>query len=66
MSQTSNLEFTPQDPPGTPQAPQEVVSLRFSSDRAGSLVFFCRIVVGPQEHTQDPRTSFGTLGLRSE
>ncbi|KAA1093602.1 hypothetical protein PGTUg99_006448 [Puccinia graminis f. sp. tritici] len=57
---------TLQDPPGTPQAPQEVVFSRFSSDRAGSFVFFRRIVVGPSEHAQDPRISFGTLGLRSE
>ncbi|KAA1067099.1 hypothetical protein PGTUg99_011373 [Puccinia graminis f. sp. tritici] len=57
---------TLQDPPGTPQAPQEVVFSRFSSDRTGSLVFFRRIVVGPSEHAQDPRILFGTLGLRSE
>ncbi|KAA1129113.1 hypothetical protein PGTUg99_029995 [Puccinia graminis f. sp. tritici] len=46
MSRTSNLEFirdpnlTLQDPPGTPQAPQEVVFWRFLAFFVGSFVFF--------------------------
>ncbi|KAA1132210.1 hypothetical protein PGTUg99_003519 [Puccinia graminis f. sp. tritici] len=49
MSRTSQLG-TLLDPPGTPQAPQEVVFWRFSSD--GSF-FFRRIVVGLSQGPQN-------------
>ncbi|KAA1108719.1 hypothetical protein PGT21_022784 [Puccinia graminis f. sp. tritici] len=60
MSRTSNLEFvrdpnlTLQDPPGTPQAPQEVVFWRFSSDRPSERRRLTRI--RPLNAQRPPRT----------